>query len=708
MPFLLSHPAAAWLLPAVALPILFHLFFRLRRQVREFPSLMFFLRIDPRLSAKRKIHEWLILLLRCLFLALLILALARPLLGLIGGGEKVARLVLIDNSGSMAASATAGISKLTLAEHATEKLIASSRPGDSVAVQLMIPDPTVTLPHGFDAPPAILRDAIGKLTPSDGAASVSKAIRLALATLDTAKATRRELHILTDLQQKNWSRGEMDAEATNCRIIVHRLESALVTAGSVSIEPLEIPSRSIPAGRVTPVRVTLQNHGPVAAHVRLNGADDSGKNFSQDVEVAPNASTPVVLTFSFANPGFHWAQVWVEGDAAPTANRAEIGFWITDVQKALFVGGKSNFAAMPYAVSPGGNSDLSGIDTVFIGADQLTASLAAKPLAVVLTWENWPQDGATSQALQDYVRQGGTLFLVPMPEPGVSISRPAAAWLDASPGALVTTKDAEPVMLLQEGDALWQDLRDTDGRPKLGLLRAFQYQPVQTGTTDWQTLIASAKGATLLARRNMEHGRIFVSGLAFTPKWSSLPLKAGFVVLMQNAIFGDQAAHIPVQSIRAGEALRFDFPEGQSDVKSLAGSALDWHGLARDFEGLPRAGVYEISQRDQVSWVAASGNADEAEPHFLPRGQVPLLRTLPHEVVPLIDEDDITRTELSQRSGTSLYRWLVLVALLVLLAETWLANERSSDLGKKLFSSLMPSKPYKKASPKKPMEAAKV
>jgi hypothetical protein len=709
MPFLLSHPVAAWLFPAVALPVLFHLFFRLRRQVREFPSLMFFLRIDPRLSAKRKIHEWLILLLRCLFLALLILALARPLLGLKGAGENVARLVLIDNSGSMAASTAAGISKLTLAERATEKLIAALRSGDSVAVQLMIPDPTATLPRGFDAAPAVLRDAVGKLTPSDGAPSVPKAIRLALATLDTAKATRHELHVLTDLQRNNWSRGDMGAEAQapNCRIVVHRIESAPVTAGSVSLEPMEIPARAIPAGRVIPVRVKLQNDGPLAAHVRLNSTDDSGKNLSRDVEVAPNASVPMTLTFSFANPGFHWAQVWVEGDAATTANRAEIGFWCTDVRKALFVGGKNDFAAMPYAVSPGGNSDLSGIDAVFIGPEQLAASLAAKPLAVVLTWEGGPQDGATSQALQDYVRQGGTLFLVPAPDAGVSISRPAAAWLDANPGALVKTTDAEPVMLLREGDALWQDLRDADGRPKLGLLRAFQYRPVKTGA-DWQILIASAKGATLFARRNLDRGQIFVSGLAFTPKWSSLPLKAGFVVLMQNAVFGNQSESIPVQHIHAGEEFHFDLPGGQAALKSLAGSALDWHGQARDFEGFPRAGVYEISQRDHVGWVATSGNIDEADPHYLPLGPVPLLRNLPHEAVPLIHEDDVMRTELAQGSGTSLYRWLLLLALLVLLAETWLANERSSDLGRKLFGSLVSSTAQRKAALKKPAELTKV
>jgi hypothetical protein len=704
---LLSYPATAWLLPAIALPIVFHLFFRLRRQVREFPSLMFFLRIDPRLSAKRKIHEWLILFLRCLFLALLILALCRPLLGLRGSSDKVARLVLIDNSGSMAASTPAGLSKLALAERAAARLIASSRPGDSVAVQLMVPDPTATLPHGFDASAAVLRDAIGQLTPSDGAASAPRAIRAALATLATAKPTRRELHILTDLQEKNWSRGDLGALATDCRIIVHRIESAPVTAGAVSLEATEIPRRAIPAGRIMPVRVILQSHGPVAAHVRLNSADDSGRNISRDVEVGPNASTPVTLTFSFVNSGFHWAQIWLEGDAAPTANRAGLGFWNTDVRNVLFVGARDDFGAMPYAISPGGNSDLSGIQAVFMSADQMAAGLALKPLAVVLTWENGPQDASISQALQDYVRHGGTLFLVPSPNAGVSVSRPPPPWLDANPGALVAAKDSEPMILLQEGDPLWQDLRDADGRPKLGLLRAFQYRPVQTGR-DWQTLIASARGAALLARRNFENGRIFAGGLAFTPVWSSLPLRGGFVVLMQNAVFGDRSEHIPVQSIRAGEDVAFDFPDESASVKSLAGSALDWHGRARDFEGLPRAGVYEITQRDHVDWVATSGDVDEADPHFLPPGQVPLLRNLPHEVVPLLHEEDVTKTGLSPEAGTSLYRWLLLAALLVLLAETWLANERSSDLGTKLFRSLLRPPSPKRPAPKNSAEPARL
>ena len=699
MPF--AYPAALWLLPAVALPIVFHLFFRLRRQVRHFPSLMFFQRIDPRLSSKRKIHEWLILFLRCLFLLLLIFALARPMLGLQGSAEKVARLVLIDNSGSMAGPVKPPTSKLTLAARATQKLIASTQKGDAIDVQLMVPDPTASLPPGFDTATATLNDATGKITPTDAAPNVPRAIRAALATLDTAKAPHRELHILTDLQQKNWSRGELGALLTNARIIVHRLDTPSLVGGSVSLEPLEIPTRAIPAGRVTPVRVTLRNEGPAPGRVRLNGTDDSGKNFSRDVEIPGGGAMPLTLTFSFNTPGFHWAQLWLEGEVASAATRCEIGFWIIDAQKVLFVGAKGDFGALSYAVSPGGNANLSGIDATCVAANDLATALNDKPLAVAMTWENWPRDAATVAVLQDYVRNGGTLILLPVPGAGVTVPVPPAAWIDANPTTLVKPADPEPMLALHDGDSLWRDLRDDGGRAKLGQLRALQYRPLKIGR-DWQILLASSKGAALFARRELDRGRIFASGLAFTPAWSSLPFKSSYVALMQNMVFGDIEEHIPVQGLRAGDDVRFEYPDGAVAVKSLAGSALDWHGQVREFDGLPRAGVYEITQRDHVTWATVSGNADEADPHYLPKGQVPLLRDLPHDILPLATEDDIFQSSATVSAGTTLYRWLLLAALLVLLLETWLANERSADLGVKLFKSLLLGKATKLAAPTKP------
>ena len=75
--------------------------------------------------------------------------------------------------------------------------------------------------------------------------------------------------------------------------------------------------------------------------------------------------------------------------------------------------------------------------------------------------------------------------------------------------------------------------------------------------------------------------------------------------------------------------------------------------------------------------------------------------------MPLIHAEDITRVGAAQATGTPLYRWLLLVALLLLLAETWLANERSSDLGRNLFASLKPTT-AKRAEGKPAKEPARV
>ena len=675
---LFSHPAAAWLLPAIALPVIFHLFFRLRRQVRDFPALLFFQRIDPRLSAKRKLHEWLILLLRCLFIALLIAGLLRPLLGVRQAGGSVARLVLIDNSGSMAGPVHAGLSKFAFAKNATLQLISAQLPGDSASVQLTVPDPTVALPDGFDASASRLREAVGKLVVSDGAASMPKALRRALATLDNAKASRRELIVLTDLQRDNWTRGELASVPTTSHVVIRRIASPTPAAGAASFQSVESPTRAIPSGRITPLKIELRNNGGAAAKARLNSSDDSGRNQTRDVDLGPRASAASTLAFSFGTPGFHWAELWIEGDTAPAATRSELGFWCTEARQVLFVGARDDFGALPYAVSPGGNADLSGLTSVFVDPARLGAGLAARPLAVVTSWDH------IDPALEDYVREGGTLLLVPRAQAGGASAPPG--WIGATPANARTATDPEPVLLLRDGDAIWHDLRDDSGRPQLGTLRVWQYRPVQTTGRDWTTLIASGKGATLLARRELGHGRILASGLAFSPKESSLPLKAGFVVLVQNAIFGDRSESIPVRLIHAGDEIAL--PGGSVTIKSLAGSALSWQGDTRNFAGFPRAGVYEIRQPSHVEWVATSADPDEARPDFLPLGPIALLRNLPHDIAPLNGAEDLARLDASPAAASSFYRWLLLAALLVLLAETWLAHERSSDLGGKWFPSL--------------------
>src|SRR6185295_18281721 len=94
-------------LAAIAVPILVHLIQRERKDVIHFPSLMFLRKIPYQSVERRRIHNWLLLLLRAAAMALLIAAFSRPFFtqdpvkaaALTTGAREV--VILLDRSASM-------------------------------------------------------------------------------------------------------------------------------------------------------------------------------------------------------------------------------------------------------------------------------------------------------------------------------------------------------------------------------------------------------------------------------------------------------------------------------------------------------------------------------------------------------------------------------------------------------------------------------
>jgi hypothetical protein len=131
-----------WLLAGIAgiaSPILIHLL--AKKQIKRVVwAAMKFLRITvERNQRKLNIEDIILLILRCLVVALLALALARPALResnfTIFGGDETA-IVLLDNSGSMATSDGAQ-TRFEKAQKAAEQVLDSLPGGSSVAVWLV-------------------------------------------------------------------------------------------------------------------------------------------------------------------------------------------------------------------------------------------------------------------------------------------------------------------------------------------------------------------------------------------------------------------------------------------------------------------------------------------------------------------------------------------------------------------------------------------
>src|SRR3954471_21507759 len=93
-------------LAGLAVPVLLHLIQKERKQVVQFPSLMFLRRIPYQSVQRRRIRHWLLLLCRLAALALIVLAFGRPFFqgaDTSAAAENGARevVILLDRSYSM-------------------------------------------------------------------------------------------------------------------------------------------------------------------------------------------------------------------------------------------------------------------------------------------------------------------------------------------------------------------------------------------------------------------------------------------------------------------------------------------------------------------------------------------------------------------------------------------------------------------------------
>jgi len=625
------NPLFVSMLPLAALPVLFHLFFRLKRQPRPFPTLMFFHRLDPKLNARRRLREWLILLLRTLLILFLLLALARPVWFGHGQGGDVAVVLLIDNSGSMSGPGEAGRSKLKQAVDGARDLVAGLRPADTAGIVLLVPDPAAPLPPGLTPDKSALKLALDGITETEAGGSVAAALDRAMKMLEGTTASIREVRVFSDLQQEKWGQIPLNPPAAprGLALVVHRVPSPSSGLPNVSLTRLEMPARPVVAGRRFSVRVRLANTDAVKAQVRLNWLDDAGNRGGLEAAVPSQQETNIPVTLVAANPGLRWLLFSVDGDDFPADNRAAAAFVCVEQQSALFLGAPADFGYLPLALSPGGNGRLSGLAASFSTFDSFAAGNRAGFL--VLPWNAILQAGPETVARLDTLRQflmkGGTALIVPTPA-GLPGGETKPDWPAIALENLQGSSNGLALAVLDKANSIFDDLRDEKGEVALRNVKAFRFVPLRV-PAQATPILGLEDGTIVLASETVGQGTLLASGLAFDPAWSTLPLKPAFVALAQGMALNHAGAPESIASLVAGEPLS-GLPAGADSlaVQSLGGSPLDWKGLAAQFTTFPRVGVYSLRAGQETRWVAVRSSEKEGRRKSISGASVPALGNL--------------------------------------------------------------------------------
>jgi VWA domain-containing protein/aerotolerance regulator-like protein len=281
-------------LAALLIPLVVHLRQREWERPRRFPSLMFLRRIPIRTTQRRRITDWLLLLLRAAVFALLVAAFARPFFRQSSTTAATAParsvVLLLDRSMSMSHREV-----WPAALDSARRIAAEQRPQDKVAVVLFDEEAEVAQPLTADRG-AVLA-AIGAARTTARATRYAAALRAARQVLATAPGTPGAIVVVTDLQRSGLAglAGlELPADVEVRPVLVKPTTRANAAVVSADVQRVANGERS---QLLVAARVISWEHaaGSGQQRVRLSLSVNGRAAGSREVTLPPDG--PVTATF---------------------------------------------------------------------------------------------------------------------------------------------------------------------------------------------------------------------------------------------------------------------------------------------------------------------------------------------------------------------------------------------------------------------------
>jgi len=601
-------------LAGLAIPVLLHLTQREKKQIVRFPSLMFVRRIPYQSVRRRKIHNWLLLMVRLAALALIILAFARPLFeqadlptSLASAREVV---VLLDTSYSMGFG-----DRWTRAQAAAREAIGGLTASDRGSVVLFGSGAEIQIRSTAER--TRLEASVAAAAPGASATRFSPALKVAGSILAESTQPRREVVLISDFQRGGW-RGEEGARLP---------EGATLT--TVPIQgPAERPNLTVTG--VTLARSSFSNQQRVtvtAGVVNRTEQRVTGSNVTLEVggltiatrplAVEPGGSTSVAFdAFTLSGRNMR-GTVHLADDALPTDNT--FNFVLSPSEPVhITVVDRGSAAAGLYLARVLSIGDAPRFEIVSRQADAVSDDDLRRSAVVVLN--DVEVSVPLARRLARYVEQGGGMFVA---------TGPRATWpqeVEALPAAIGppvdrTRGDAARVGAIEYGHPVFEPFR----LPRSGdfsTIPVYGYRNL-TAAKDAQVLARFDAGAPAVLERRAGRGRVLLWASTFDISWSDLPTKPVFLPFVHQAVrhlagYAEPAPWLTVGQVLDGSALAARGRATQRVVLTPSGRRVPFEDEGSDVLELSEQGFYELRGEGNQAEAVVAANVDPAESDLTP------------------------------------------------------------------------------------------
>jgi len=682
-------------LATIAIPLLIHLFTRQKTKIIYFSSLKFLKELQRQKIRRLKIRQWLLLALRMLLLLFLILAFARPTLrtstaSAVSSGSPITAVIVLDNSLSMGRNYR-GQRLLDQAKKRAVEVVALLKPGDEM--YLLYPQN----PPRFAREEALFNVAsmltsIEETELSYHGTDYSAALTEAKQIMSSSSNLNKEVYLIGDLQKNGFSfeTDSTDEKALADDVNLFVLPVQAKKEENLGIATLQIVNQILEKGKVVEVQARVRNDSDSRISNKLAHLFVNGKRVGQQVvNVEPHSAVNLAFKIVPEKTGFQSGYLLLENDDLNEDNKRFFAFHIAEDIPVLLVGNKPDDTFyLQLALRPG--PDLAS----YVKIDEIQSSrldnLQLNSYRAIVLSNVARLNSTQVLKLRTFLKNGGGLMVFLGPDVDLRNYNETLQRKLRLPNLTqtITQAGADQFLTLTRFDfshPIFHDVFDGDRSMQSPHIRfAVGVQPDRP----LDKIISYSNGAPFLFESQYEQGKILYVTTGISNDWSDIAFRGLFVPLINRSVFylaGAASAEneqllvdapLLFQSgkLSAAANLALEKPDGsKTKVRTdVASSTYTVH-----FDNTEQPGIYRLFDGENVvaQWAV---NYDPQEIESAPVSFDELQTNLAMDHIIAVDPGNpIDRALEETRFGTELWKWLVAIALLLLLVESILAREKS-------------------------------
>lgn len=661
------YPQFLWALAALAVPVIIHLFYFRRYKKVLFSNVRFLREIKEETSARNKLRNLLILLMRCLALAALVCAFAQPFLPVAGDVQSGIRHVsiFVDNSFSMQAFGD----ELPLLDRGRQRAreIVNAY-GQEDQFQITSHDLDAGQQRYISKEEAL--NAIEEIDVTPAVSTLSRVAARHRALLDRDGSESGISYLLTDFQK---SITDLDPEDTAMALSLVPIQSVRQENAGIDTAWFDVPAQIL--NQTSPMIVQITNYGTSdLENVKLTMTIDGQEKPLSALNIPAGETVTDTAQITILNTGWHEVILRITDFPVQFDDTWYLTFYVDEELRVLAVNGDLPNQRLNAAFSGATHYKLDNQN-----AGQVDFSAMRGYDLVIL---NEPEGITTgmSEALYQYMDvYGGKVLLFPAADQEVSAYNGFLSRCGANPYSDYQLQERN-VGYVNTEEFIFRDVfMESRRNLRLPATKA-NYRSTDIQRSGREKILGYRDGSSFLDKYRVGSGILLVGHAPLDPEVNDLAQNAEiFIPLLYKAAIATSTARPGAYIIGRDELIEVDVREVEADhVFTFRGATefipgmtpLGPRVLLSAGDQVREAGFYTLHRGEQQLGTYAF-NYDRAESD-LECYSVAELEEMTGRSFPVLQassRSSLTDVVAERDKGIRLWKWCIVLALFFLLME---------------------------------------